>query len=235
MLDKTEKFVRQADFLPQEIFRNITFHLVGYGGINSVVGIALGKVGGEDFRLYDDDKIEIHNVPNQLLSAAPRALGMSKVDNGVALIKHLCGDEIYVAGHNRRVEKLEDLDLNPQTNNFLIVGPDNMSTRSKCWQIAKKNKIPFYLDARMACRVFKIYCLRTENEQYHARYEATLHDDAASEQIPCTDRAVFHTNMMLGAAIVECVRNAIMKKDDYYWEILFDLSNLDFMWQKVEV
>jgi molybdopterin/thiamine biosynthesis adenylyltransferase len=51
-------FWRQSDIISQERLNNHPFVLIGAGGIGSVAGLVLAKMGVKDLTVYDPDIIE---------------------------------------------------------------------------------------------------------------------------------------------------------------------------------
>ena len=59
-----ERHSRQAGLVDMKIFE-CPITVVGAGGIGSFTTLALAKIGFTDIRVFDDDRIEIHNLGNQ--------------------------------------------------------------------------------------------------------------------------------------------------------------------------
>lgn len=226
-LDKGEKFKRQTDFVAPEIFDNVTFHIVGCGGIGSVAAIALAKIGAQNFCLYDDDTIELHNIPNQFLTANEDRIGRPKVADLAGNIKRFGGQEIDVKAYQIKIDDQTGFQLDKEGSNVIIVGPDNMEARHICWDKAKKLKdfVKFIVDGRMASKMFRVYTAVPGIAESENFYEQYLHDDSETEELPCSDRAVFHTNLILAGVICESVRRAL-QEHRIYKEVIFDLINM---------
>ena len=60
-------FLRQLDIADPSRFKDKPITVVGAGGIGAATVVALAKTGFENITVYDFDKIEDHNFPNQLL------------------------------------------------------------------------------------------------------------------------------------------------------------------------
>lgn len=226
-----EQFMRQSDFMPRQAWSEVTLHIVGCGGIGSVAALALAKVGAQKIVLYDDDTIERHNVANQMLHASSRAMGIPKVSSLGLIISDLGGDHIEVIERSVRVNENNRIRADEDRRNIVICGPDSMEARQSVWSQVKGNdRFVGLVEGRMACRMFRLYAIDPRSSEQSARYEQTLYSDEGAEQLPCSDRAVFHTNMILGACIVEQVRRIVYPNDGYKtpnppFEILFDLAS----------
>ena len=60
-------FLRQLEIADPTKFRDKSITVIGAGGIGAATVVALAKTGFEKITVYDFDKIEEHNLPNQLL------------------------------------------------------------------------------------------------------------------------------------------------------------------------
>ncbi len=60
-----QNYNRQVGLVDIQSFRDNTIAIVGCGAIGSYVASSLAKMGLTNFNLYDFDKIEVHNLPNQ--------------------------------------------------------------------------------------------------------------------------------------------------------------------------
>jgi tRNA A37 threonylcarbamoyladenosine dehydratase len=60
-------FLRQLDIADPSQFKDKPVTVIGAGGIGAATVVALAKTGFENIAVYDFDRIEPHNLPNQLL------------------------------------------------------------------------------------------------------------------------------------------------------------------------
>ncbi|MDX1472216.1 MAG: ThiF family adenylyltransferase, partial [Flavobacteriaceae bacterium] len=60
MYDRQLGFIKEDDFVG---IKNLHIAIVGCGGIGSPLAVMLAKMGVKKISLFDDDKIEIHNLP----------------------------------------------------------------------------------------------------------------------------------------------------------------------------
>ena len=88
--------LRQLDiFNPRDFVWPV--NIIGLGGIGSAAGLALVKLGISELRLWDNDVLEEHNIPNQLLYRADD-IGKPKVTAAFEILK----------GFNRQL-KIQDM------------------------------------------------------------------------------------------------------------------------------
>jgi len=252
-------YVRQQDFMPQKLWHDVDVHVVGAGGIGSCTAIALAKVGCKSFILYDDDTVEPHNSPNQMLGANMESHGKYKIDDLASLMLDLGGNDIEIKRCHRRVTAEDPVEIVDHKKSIVIVGPDNMECRAQCFEALKtvladdEKFIMGYFDGRMASRCFILYTLHSGDviEDQLEAYAKTLHSSADSQETPCTDKATFQTNLILSSVICENVRRILvndalgdepelkiihpkMHVSPVTFEIIFDLLQLQFMKRSVE-
>lgn len=243
-----EQFMRQADFIPRTLWDGVNIHIVGCGGIGSVTGLALAKIGGTNFTLYDDDVISRHNIPNQMLSAVESRIGQKKVADLGGIMLDFGGEHINVKAYSRKVTVENGLNWESHekcNRHIIICGPDSMKARTCVWnhvieRVLKEDDIALYVDGRMSSRIFRLYSvIFNDNIDFlKKKYEETLYTDEQAEPLPCSDRSVFHTNMVLAAMIAEQCRRAAsfeagIEAPPNVFEILFDLVNLTFFKREI--
>jgi molybdopterin/thiamine biosynthesis adenylyltransferase len=95
--------------------------------------------------VYDGDKVEEHNLPNQLLHF--EQLGIPKVDAIANLVYYQAQVDLNAIPHHYTREPLSGL---------VICCVDTMDTRLKLWREIKKFKPDLYIDACMSAEVGKV-------------------------------------------------------------------------------
>ena len=82
------RFMRQLDIIsPEKLSFPIT--VIGAGAIGSAAVVSLAKMGCSSIAVWDDDRLEEMNVPNQLCK--PALVGQLKVDALAELVFELTG------------------------------------------------------------------------------------------------------------------------------------------------
>ncbi len=85
--------------------------IVGVGSTGSFLAFTLAKMGIENIKVIDYDKVEEHNIPNQYFRL--KDVGKYKVDALKEIIKDFSGVEIET--ENKKVNKKYDFDLDMDT------------------------------------------------------------------------------------------------------------------------
>jgi len=193
-------YQRQSGIINIKDFRDNKTAIIGCGAIGSFVGISLAKMGLTKFDLYDFDKVEAHNLPNQFFGV--NDIGKNKA---VATAK-------YMENFNDDVEietkgKLEK--TSPYLRCQIVIScVDKMDIRKILFQKTKEDKsTQLFIDTRMAGFEGHIYVVDMADKEQVKYYESTLFDDKDAVQVRCTERSILFT--VMGIASLVC--NQIIK------------------------
>lgn len=211
-------FTRQSGLInAQELALPITF--IGVGGIGSYAVPTLAKMGCSNLTVFDPDRVEPHNIPNQ--SYGPTDIGQLKVE---ALKTH-----IEIATGTKLTTRAELFTAEHSPSGIVISGVDSMAAREVIWQAVKLNpSIPLYMDGRMGGQVLRLFTVNPCDPDDIRWYEKSLHSDAEAVELPCTERAIIYTVAFLAGFIANQVRKYILAQS-YPREIIFDAQTLTFV------
>ena len=208
-------FWRQLDIVSESELQ-IPISVIGAGGIGSPVCLALAKMGCGHLTVYDDDKVEIHNLPNQFYRLED--LGKPKVMALSEIVRSFTGTEI-----TPREERVESQRL----SGLVVSGVDSMASRQQIWEKAARYKpgVGLYIDARMGAEVCRIYTIRPVDPDDVRLYESTLYSDAEAEEEPCTARAIIYNVLSVAGLVANQVKKYV-KGEPLAREIIMDLKTL---------
>lgn len=204
---------RQLDLIDIDRLENIRIMVIGVGGIGAMLAYTLAKMGVQHIQIWDRDKVEEHNVPNQFHSRLD--IGEIKVD---ALSGRIKDDVGTIIDYKNEFWDGKDLSFEPD---IIISGVDSMKVRKKIWSGIKesggiKDNV-FYLDARMSSKSLSIFVTRLgehdSNKEQYQRYENTLYDDSEAVQEPCTARVIFHRVLGCSYYIGTVIHDLIDNRD----------------------
>jgi len=212
------EYIRQAGiFNPDEHFTDIT--IVGAGAIGSMTALTLSKMGLRDITVYDDDRVEPHNIPNQFYPTI--AINKDKVSALHEVISDFAGINIR--------EKHERINHSTELNSDIVIAStDNMMSREISFRNAKK----YFIDARMGGEVMRIYTINKKNPKEVRYYKKTLYSDEEAEDLPCTERSIIY-NISVIAGIIGNQVKRVVKGEPYYNGIIMDLTNMHIVKQGV--
>ena len=204
-------------FNPEEFKTPVT--IIGAGATGSFVAYQLAKMGIEDITVYDFDKVEPHNVPNQLFGL--KDVGMQKV---VALAGKIFDDTgIAINIHDEKF-------TTQRLAGVVIMQVDSMSERSRIFNqhIFMKPQVKHVIDSRMGLDMGRIYNINPVDMKESKRYQDSLYGDEESEVSACGASMTVITSAMNIASIV--ARQVIN------WHNEVDLNNeimVDYLYNQI--
>jgi len=198
-------FLRQQGLVDISKIRDVKVIVIGAGGIGASTVMALAKVGFRNIMVFDDDIVELHNIPNQMLPITE--LGEKKVDALHSIVRVMTGIDISVTTTRFDLEKANKFIKNQKA--LIISAVDNMESRKEIWDWARNNaNVYWFIDGRMGRETIIVFSIDflspiTQTLNY---YSNSLFPDEEAEDIPCTERATIYTTNAVSAIIA---RNAV--------------------------
>jgi len=215
MLNETT-FHRQLDILaPRDAEKEIS--IIGTGAVGSVTAICLAKIGCSNIKVYDFDKVELHNLPSQFFS--PDQVGMPKVSAIKDTIKKYT--DVNVSEIN---DKWKD-----KVSSIMILAVDSMKTRKEIYeQLKDKYMVELMVEARMGAENMRIYPLMPSDPSQQKFYEKTLYSDEEASQEICTNKSIAYNTFVIGGLIASIVKKHL-KQEEVPKEIIFNLKDYAFL------
>lgn len=212
-MEKNDRFLRQLDILKPEVCQETIF-IIGAGATGSFVALALAKMGFENIIVFDEDKVEEHNFPNQIFPL--EAIGVNKAEALANVVKQFTGVEITAIPRFYTTEPLAGI---------VISALDSMSGRKQIFEnCQEKQTVRLLIDSRTGAEVFRVLTINMSVGPEREYYAKTLFNDADAEEAPCTARSIIYSVLAVSACIANQVKsfqmNQPLKKD-----IGFDLRH----------
>lgn len=163
-----------------ELFDPTTFKtpitIIGVGATGSWLAMFLAKLGITDISVYDYDRVEEHNVPNQLFGIDD--VGMSKVFAVQVETVMKTGTTVRMYDEKFETQRLAGIV-------FLMV--DSMNQRKAIWERAIKMKpsVQLLIEPRMGLDLGRIYVVDPTDSHHVKMYESTYYTDEESEVSAC--------------------------------------------------
>lgn len=190
---------RQLDvFNPAE--NNMNISVIGAGALGSWIILGLAKSGIKNITVYDFDKVEEHNLPNQVYSISD--IGKLKIDALQERIMKDCGIKIETICD--KVTKNTKI-----TSGIVYLCTDTMSSRKEIWEncIKYNLNIPLMIETRLGAEMGLIYTINPIDPFNIEGYEKTLYTDEESEESPCTYRSIITVVLiMAGMAVHKTIK-----------------------------
>ena len=176
----------QSVFNPHELEENV--HVIGCGATGSRIVAELARLGIRTIHAWDDDKVEKHNIANQVYNQL--CVGDFKVDAINMLTDIIIFDE-------KEIDMIDDNFKSITTHNekvtnqaltgivFLLI--DTMASRKEIWENCIKFKpyVKLMIETRMGADSLRIYTINPLNFEQVAFWEGTLCDDEEAVVSAC--------------------------------------------------
>lgn len=211
-----ERFMRQLDILkPEYCNRNII--IIGCGATGSFTALSLAKMGFTNITVYDSDKVEEHNFPNQLFPLSSlnqsKALALQKIVYDFTGVEITAYEEMY-----------EDQPL----KGIVICALDSMKGRQIILENSIKDLVDYVIDPRTGAETFSLLAYDPKSELSVINYKKTLVKDEDTLNTPCTARAIIYSVLLVSGFIANRVKQ-ICCQEEFPSNIYIDLkSNLFF-------
>lgn len=179
-----DQSTRTVDYRRQtEVFTPFGFtktvDIIGAGATGSHVAYILAKMGVRNIRAFDFDKIEEHNVPNQLYSLAD--VGKPKVKALQDCIESMTS--IKIAGIDQKIES----GVEYAAGNIVFLLTDTMSSRKDIFKsfLKLRPNVELVIETRMGADSGRIYAFNPARPSQIEEWEKTLYEDSEAETSLC--------------------------------------------------
>ena len=208
------RFQRQADFIKHDQLAALTFEVIGAGAIGSATALLLAKMGGRQISIWDPDKFEEHNLPNQMCRI--KDIGRPKVKAVADMIMDFEGIEI--------MPHFEKFNGECQPNGYIIVGVDSMTARKEIWEMIKKLPVQCIIDGRMGLTTMNLYTVVFPSPEMIKLYEATLWSDEEVVPLRCTAKSTIFTANMIASLICNNIITIMKGQKPVPSEIMMEMQ-----------
>ena len=207
-------YTRQADLVDSRIF-DAPITVIGAGAIGSFTVLALAKMGFNRIAVFDDDKVEEHNLPNQFYPID--AIGKEKALVLADMVYEMTGTHIHgiVARWSKDSIKLD--------TPVVISAVDTMAVRDELYKSLNATKCIF-IDGRMGGHQLEVRTCLMGSISDKKKYKATLWKDSETAPLPCTQKAVMYNVLMIASLIANQCRLTLEHKP-YNREMIYDFQN----------
>jgi len=195
LLSMKPDYWRQMDFFNPNSINNYNILVVGAGAIGSYLTFSLQKMGVKNITVIDHDKIEAHNLPNQLF--IPPTEETLKVFQLSKTLKLLNPDEQDI-----KVFPIS-WDVFRQINNVrfdvIFVCADNMEVRSEIFEYCNLYSLTFIIDGRVGGLSGNVFSCSMNVEFHKDYYRKSLWDNKDIPPLPCTGTITNYVAMGIAA------------------------------------
>lgn len=219
-------FSRQSELFDVVTFnsKNIPIHVIGCGATGSWTATLLAKMGFANIHLYDDDIVEIHNLPNQNFLMTD--IGEPKAHALSITLQEYTGE---IA-----VEHLEKVTaLNAPKEGYVFVLTDTVKSRKEIFAaLSVQPDILGIIETRMSLDMIQIYTVPNDLDAYR-RYaltmaSATFNDDTVRVSACGVSQTVATTAVVTAAFAVRQLVHFV-NGESVFQEIHLSMDNYQLL------
>lgn len=197
-------YSRQADLFDNSTFKT-PIHIIGAGATGSWVALFLAKLGISNITVWDFDKVEEHNIPNQVYRIKYEGLSGYETDIDKHKVEAL-GDLIYDSTGISLNQKNIRVDGNQPLSGIVFVLTDTMKSRKEIYEKAIKLNpaVKLLIETRMGLEGGRVYVVDPMNMKQAKEYESTFtyNDDEAEVSACGTSQSVIATAVQIASIAV---------------------------------
>lgn len=197
-----KRFKNQSGIIAPDLLASKTFTVIGAGAIGSFLVPTLAKMGAKNILVFDDDKIEDHNVANQFYP--PSDTGEAKVVSLLSCVRMFAGQEMSYS-EKRWVPGDSGI-----AGDFVVSCVDNMDTRRLVFDEAEKSRaVRYFVDGRMGALSMRTYCINLGRTVETDFYRKTLYSDAQAVEERCTEKSIIYTGLIVAGFMLNMIKRAV--------------------------
>ena len=207
------RYLRNKDLIKQSLLNEVT--IIGAGGIASALVTILAQMGFKKFHIWDDDKLEEHNLST---TAYPENyIGYTKVECAAKMI-HMYDKSIDVTMCIKRWEPGDYL------SNIVLLTPDNMETRLDVHMDWKRNdNRRALIDMRMGALTMEVISVEKDNDNFGKTWQPS---NKISDEACTAKHTIFTANIVAGLGASQLFN--VLHNRSYWQYIRQSLAPLSF-------
>jgi molybdopterin/thiamine biosynthesis adenylyltransferase len=227
-MDENENEVdykRQALIASPRLMSEMPVIVCGLGTVGSNAAYHLARLGTKTFTLYDDDKVEKHNLPSQQFERAD--IGRYKVE--------AAKDQIHRVTNGATVDAFtERLEGGEPMEGIVVLGFDNMESRRMVFDLCchMQPQVHRVIDIRMAGNTAQAFTLNPCNPDEVAAYRLFDFDDSEAAELPCGGESVSYVGPWSGVLAANLTRQHVMG-EEVPFSVIMDFADWTFKMPKL--
>ncbi len=197
-------FLRHAGWFGPENAK--TLNIIGVGATGSYIGCIAAKMGFHDFKVWDGDIVETHNLPNQIYDVCH--VGQPKVDAFEEVLTRF-NPAVKVQKYNKFFTAAEDKD---ELEGPLVLTVDTMSARKDIYDAFKLNwRVKNVYETRLGFDYGEMNIIDTLNTNQLDEWFGSLKDDNEIPDGPCNLRICTTLVTLVASYTVHCICNNLSR------------------------
>lgn len=217
-------FLRHSGWVGPEDLTD-TINIIGCGAVGSNIALLAAKMGFHNFKLWDSDYVEPHNLANQAFDV--QHVGKKKVDALAQVLKRF-NPAVKVETVDRFFTTEEDKET---LTGPVVVAVDSMSARDDIFEALNLNlQVTVAIDTRLGFDYGECFVINPTDIVELLNWKQTIISDDAVEEGPCNLRICTTLVYEVSAYAVHmiCSRYAALRQDlswEYDPKAMFSLTN----------
>ena len=211
-------FSRQTELFDKDMVE-FPITIIGAGATGSWLALILAKLGLKNITVYDFDRVEEHNLPNQFYG---------EDDVKEFKIKALRRNIVEQTGTAIKIQNCEIKD-NVNLEGFVFVLTDTMHSRKNIFEnlLENNDKVLRVVETRMGLTHGRIYFINPNDEKQVEKYKQTFYSDEESAVSFCgTSQSIVTTAIGIAQLAANKLIKYVNNSSDIYNEILIDFEYL---------
>lgn len=213
-------YLRHEGWFSPAHVSEVSLNIIGVGATGSWIGLIAAKMGFQDFTVWDADRVEEHNLPNQIYDLED--VGNYKVEAFEKVLRRF--------NPNIRVTKYP-IFFEPQHENQLkgplVLTVDTMKARKEvCEAFSFNPDVDHVWETKLGFNHGELNIINNMNKDSIDNFKATLRDDTEVPEGPCNLRICTTLVTLIASATVheickKYVASAKREKWEYSPKIIF--------------
>lgn len=179
-------YVRQRSLFDPSSRGQVPIKIIGGGAIGSMATLMLAKVGFTNIEVYDFDRVEAHNIPNQFYPLD--SIGEYKVMALKGIIKNFTGVEITANPEAWCYQPLRGI---------VISSVDSMKVRKELFDVTCMDEdITWMIDPRMGGLEYRVLIVNKDRKDNYSWYP-----DSEAVQDACGAQSIMFNVGLIGSIV----------------------------------
>ena len=192
------EYLRQLELVNQERLGELGLTVVGCGVVGSLTALACVKLGVGNLVLYDSDKVEIHNLSNQLYTKED--LDHNKAIACYEHLKHHTTDNQRILTYNQAFKE------QAITTEIVLASVDTIEARETILKQAIVSEVcKLYIDSRMLANNLTVFTVDLTNNQDIEAFYKDFIEDITNQEARCSARSVCYNGFMCASLVTSLI------------------------------
>lgn len=212
------EYLRQLDIF-NPINQKYKIVVFGAGSLGSFITLNLAKLGFNDIEVWDFDKVDEVNIPNQFYRL--KDIGKYKVDALREIIKEFTDVEIQTKNEEFTKETKLDLSLNV----LYILTFDTLKSRRLVFDVLKDIGCTV-LDVRAGGEEFNIQVVNTMKYETLRKWDESF--NITPTELPCSAKSIIYSNLIIAGETCNIVKR-INNDEKFPTKLIRHLKSYDII------